>query len=197
MIPDGVGQEILSHYCHIHCMTSCNNFLSTSPSVNNEVNDKGFLGIVYHVSTFLIAEKNKEAQQKRNRPTSTLGALQLPLYPPASPISILPWCLSLAPFCYLNIMLANVALGATDKKFAETTVIFVPHHIVPLETSPLVSDGACHRSCRNRKSHSEWNRVQAHPCIMRNTLYSKGKNLLIQVILQGSQLVFPRALPQM
>lgn len=138
--PDGVGQEVLSHYCHIHCNTSCNNFLSTSLSVNNEVNDKCFLGIVYHVSTLLISEKKTNPSKKKpnqpkknphthkkNHPTSTLGALQLPLYPPASPVSILmsilPWCLSLVPFCYLNIMLASVALGATDKKFAETSDI--------------------------------------------------------------------------
>lgn len=92
MIPEGIGEVILSHYFYIHCMTFCNNFLSTSPSVNNEVNCKCFLGIVYHVSTLCITEKNKQTKknnEKRNHPTSTPGALQLPLYPPASPISSL------------------------------------------------------------------------------------------------------------
>lgn len=184
MNSDGVGQEILSHHYHTHCMTFYNNFLSTSPSVNNELNDKCFLGIVYHVSILLISEKKSKKNPTKIRPTSTLGALQLPLYPPASPLSILPWCLSLVPFCYLNSMLVSVALGETDKKLAETTVIcnlplllpfaiFAICHCSFRNFSALVLDGACHRNYRNPKSHSEWNRVQVHPWIMLNIVYSK------------------------
>lgn len=86
MIPEGVGKEMLSHYCCIHCMTFYNNFLSTSASVNNEVNNKCFLGIAYHVSTLLIAEKNQNPRKKEIiqpqhlRPCNFLFTLQLPLF---------------------------------------------------------------------------------------------------------------------
>lgn len=66
MNSDGVGQEILSHHYHTHCMTFYNNFLSTSPSVNNELNDKCFLGIVYHVSILLISEKKSKKKPNKN-----------------------------------------------------------------------------------------------------------------------------------
>jgi len=52
------NREILCHYCHIQCQTSCNNFLLTNSSVNNRVKEGHFLCIVYHIFTLLILAKN-------------------------------------------------------------------------------------------------------------------------------------------
>lgn len=108
---DGVGK--LSHYCHIHRQTFCHRFLSTNSSANNRVNEECFLCIVYHVSAFLILEKKEFKKMEIKSPTSTPGALWLPLYPAVSSIRSSFLC------CYLNITLSSTAPAATDNNFKE------------------------------------------------------------------------------